>query len=262
MKRNLFFALLLSTAVWAGSIDANTVMEHVKWRNDGDSRLAEVTLKITDSDGDVRERSIDYVEKDDGKRRYTILYVKKPKDVRRTTILLINDSTHKNKTESDIWLYIPVLGKSKKLSSQNKSGKFVGSDFQYADLEWIVLEDFTYTLMGEEKVRGRNTYKIKATAADDDVIEKTGYSKKVLWVDPEYNLIVQADFYDKRGFYAKRLDVEDVEDVDGYWTVMRQKIENFIEEEQTEMRLSNVVYNKRIPNNLFRRQKLGKKITW
>ncbi len=262
MKLELFYVLLVSTAAWAGSIDADTVMDRVKWRNDGDSRMAEVTLQIMDGDGDVRERSIDYVEKDVGKKRYTILYVKKPKDVRRTTILMKNDSTHEHGTKSDIWLYLPVLGKSKKLSSQNKSGNFVGSDFRYSDLEWIVLEDFIYTLKGKEKVHGRQTYKIEAAAANDDVIEKTGYSKKILWVDPEYNLIVRADFYDKQGFYEKRLDVEDVEKIDGYWTVVRQKIENFIDDRQTEMRLSNIAYNKPVPDRLFRKQKLGKKITW
>lgn len=262
LKKTLLLFTVVSSMAWANGVTANTVMENFKWREDGTSRVAEVTLKIIDKDGDIRERSVDYIEKDTQQNRNTILYVKSPKDVSKTTILLKNDSSRKGATESEIWLYVPVLGKTKKLSSMNKNGNFVGSNFQYSDLEWTILEDFSYKLITEERIQGQKTYKIEAVANSADVTEKTGYSKKILWINPEYNLIVQADYYDKKGFYAKRLTVKKIERISGYWTVMEQVIENFLEEQKTVMQLSNVKYNVEIADSVFSRQKLGEKFAW
>lgn len=262
IKTILLLIAVSSSMLWANTVTANSVMEHLKWREDGTSRVSEVTLKIMDKDGSFRERSVDYIEKDTQKSRNTLLYVNSPKDVSRTTILLKNDSSVKGATESEIWLYIPVLGKSKKLSSMNKNGNFVGSNFQYSDLEWTILEDFSYKLMGEERIRGEKTYKIEATANSEEVIEKTGYSKKVMWINPEYNLVIQADYYDKRGFYTKRLTVNKIEQISGYWTIIEQVIENFLENQKTIMHLSNVKYNLEISDTVFSRQKLGEKFVW
>ena len=254
--------IMLTSIVLANNIDVKSIMHDVKWREDGISRFAEVTLKIIDKDGSYRERMVDYIEKDEGMKRSTILYVKSPRDVMRTTILLSNDSSSDTSTVSNIWLYIPILGKTKKLSNQNKNGNFVGSNFQYADLEWIILEDFSYRLLGEEEINGEKTYKIEAKAVNKDVVNKTSYSKKILWINPLYNLVVQADYYNKNDFYTKRLTVEKIKKIDGFWTVTEQTIENFLEEQTSIMSLNNVKYNKKISSKIFRRQSLGKKHRW
>ncbi|HIP11805.1 MAG TPA: outer membrane lipoprotein-sorting protein [Arcobacter sp.] len=262
MKKYIICLALATTLIQAQNFDVNQIMNQVKWREDGVSRAANVTLKIIDSSGNTRERIVDYIEKDIGKERYTILYVEKPKDVKKTTILLKNNSSQIGNTASNIWLYIPVLGKVKKLSNQNKSGRFVGSNFRYVDLEWITLEDYQYKFLGEEVLSDRNVYKIEAIAANDTIIEKDGYSKKILWIDVEYNIIVQSLYYNRDNFLIKKLSVKDIQKIDGYWTVIEQVIENYLDKQQTVMILDNVKYDISLPNNIFTKNKLGKKITW
>ena len=36
--------------------------------------------------------------------------------------------------DDDQWLYLPALGKTKRIASSDQSGAFMGSDFNYSDL--------------------------------------------------------------------------------------------------------------------------------
>jgi outer membrane lipoprotein-sorting protein len=240
--------------------DVNQILNDVKWRDDGDTRTADVELKIVSSDGNIRIREVKYLEKDLDKKRDTLLYVKTPRDVRGTTVLIKNDSTVDGDTKEYIWLYIPVLGKSKKLSNLNKSGRFVGSNFRYSDLGWMILEDYKYKLLGKEMLNGQEVYKVEALAKSNDVIDKDGYSRKVLWIDKKYNLIVKANYYNRQGFLLKNLTTQKIQNIDGYWTVLKQTIYNYIDNQKTVMSISNVKYNVKLPNNLFRKSKLGKSL--
>jgi len=264
MKKILNLILLVSfpSVIFAEVTSAFKIMENLKWRNDGQSRASEIKLDIVDSNGNTRTRKIEYIELDKGKSRFTILYVDSPRDVRKTTILIKNDSSRKNHTKSDIWLYIPILGKTKKLSSKNKSGSFVGSNFQYSDLEWIILEDFIYTLKGEEKVNGRSCYKVEAKALDKNVIEKTSYSKKILWIDKKYDLIVKEDFFNRDGFLFKQLRVNKIKKIDGIRTIVKQTISNLINSQKSIMSLSNVKYDINPSPSIFRKQSLGERPRW
>lgn len=262
MKKIIAIFLVAGSSFLLANSSGDKIMEKFKWREDGKSRASEINLKIKDSSGGTRERKVLYIESDENKLRSTLLYVESPRDVRKTTILIQNDSSKKNITRSDIWLYIPVLGKSKKLSSQNKSGSFVGSNFQYADLEWIILEDFSYKLLGLEKVNGRMFYKIEAIAKNNSVIQKTGYTKKIIWLDKEYKLIVKADFFNRQGFNFKQLRVNNVQKIDGFWTIMKQTINDLVDNQQTIMTLKNVRYNVNPNPSIFNKQNLGEKPAW
>ena len=51
--------------------------------------------------------------------------------------------THKTGPD-DQWLYLPTLKRVKRISSDNRSGAFVGSEFAYEDLSSQEIEKYTY----------------------------------------------------------------------------------------------------------------------
>jgi hypothetical protein len=69
-----------------------------------------------------------------------------PRDIEGTALL----SHAKILDPDDQWLYLPALKRVKRISSSNKSGPFVGSEFAFEDFTAIELNKFEYTLVGTE----------------------------------------------------------------------------------------------------------------
>ena len=63
-----------------------------------------------------------------------------PRDVKGTSTLTF---THKV-GDDDQWLYLPSIKRVKRISSSNKSGPFMGSEFSYEDLSSQEVEKYTY----------------------------------------------------------------------------------------------------------------------
>ncbi|HSJ48359.1 MAG TPA: outer membrane lipoprotein-sorting protein, partial [Gammaproteobacteria bacterium] len=93
----------------------------------GDSS-ASMAMILRNSQGDeshrqVRVRNLE-VEGDGDK---TLTIFDEPLDVKGTALL-----TYSHKTgPDDQWLYLPSLARVKRISSRNKSGPFMGSEFAY-----------------------------------------------------------------------------------------------------------------------------------
>ena len=76
----------------------------------------------------------------DGDGDKSIFIFEHPRDVEGTAVLTF---THKVGPD-DQWLYLPALKRVKRISSDNKSGSFVGSEFAYEDLSSQEIEKYTY----------------------------------------------------------------------------------------------------------------------
>ena len=76
-----------------------------------------------------------------------LIRFEKPADVKGTGLLMweYRDSQR----DSDHWLYLPALQKSKRIVSNQKNQSFMGSDFSYEDMEGRDLDEDSYNLLGE-----------------------------------------------------------------------------------------------------------------
>ncbi len=63
-------------------------------------------------------------------------------------------------------MYLPALGKSRKISGSSKDGKFLGSDLYFYDLEDHDLDDFTYKFIKEEVWEGHEYYVVESYPKD------------------------------------------------------------------------------------------------
>ena len=132
-----------------------------------------------------------------------------PRDIEGTALL----SHAKILDPDDQWLYLPALKRVKRISSANKSGPFVGSEFAFEDFTAIELNKFDYTHIGVEQ----------CGALTCDVLERTpryensGYTKQVSWVDQADFQVRKVEFYDRRGDLLKTLTLADYREYDGIW---------------------------------------------
>ena len=110
-----------------------------------------------------------------------------------------------------MYLYLPALKRTHRISGNQKDGAFMGSDFSYADMENRDAKAATYVRKPDAVVDGVSCYDIvaKPTAGD------TPYGRLELLIRQDNSLIVRTDFFDKADAPTKTYAVHTFKLVDG-----------------------------------------------
>ncbi len=154
------------------------------------------TLKIT---------TLEIPDEDVGDK--SLVVFDSPKDIDGTALL----SHAKILDPDNQWLYLPALKRVKRISSANKSGPFVGSEFAFEDFTSLELNKYRYKDLREESVDGTAMDVIERYPR----YEKSGYTRQVAWIDQEIFQIRRVDFYDRKGALLKTLLLEDYREYAG-----------------------------------------------
>jgi outer membrane lipoprotein-sorting protein len=163
----------------------------------------------------IRVRTLE--QTGDGDKSLTIF--DEPADVKGTNFLSF---THKSGPD-DQWLYLPALKRVKRISSRNKSGPFMGSEFAYEDLSSQEVEKFTYKYLRDENYQGMDCFVIER----DPVDKYSGYTREVVWLDKQEYRPQRIEFYDRKNAPLKTLTYQDYHQyLDKYWRAHDMFMEN------------------------------------
>ncbi len=256
----LLFSLTVSVAI-AGADDpeARAIMEKVDARFDGDNGTSNMEMTLIDKRGKTRVRKITTFMKDFGEDTYRILFFKSPADVKDTGFLTYDYDD--NEKDDDQWLYLPALRKTKRIATSDKSGSFMGSDFNYSDMTSKDLEDYDFKLLKEGEVRGAKVWLIESTPRSRDVIDETGYTKSVIFVRQDNYFVVRLVHWVHGGNRLKYLDVVKLEQIDGVWTGLEVTMTTKQGKKtlhKTVLKYSGVKYNQNHDDNMFTIRRLEK----
>lgn len=242
-KLILMFALLCSTTfVFAANTDdVTTILTKVRDRYDGKDYISDVTLKIYDNNN-YQEKKMYMFQKDYDNKEMTSLFFIAPADVRNVSFLIVNYNETLKK-DDDQWMYLPAFRKIRRISGQDKRGSFMGSTFNYSDLDKIRINDFISVIVGEENIMGRNAWKIERSPVSQEIINKNGYNNTIIWVDKDTYLVIKQDYFDAKGVKFKELIVEDIQLQQNIWTIMRSKMKNIENGKFSEMLFNSIKYN-------------------
>jgi Outer membrane lipoprotein-sorting protein len=199
----------------AEPLTARQIMQRVNDRDDGDNQTSDLEMVLIDRDGSKRTRTLHSLRKHHGPDKYQLMFFLAPADVEGTGFLTYDYS--QSGKDDDQWLYLPALRKSKRIASSDKSGSFMGSDFNYYDLTDPDLEDFDFELMKDTEVQGVKTWQIKSTPRSQAVIDKTGYTQSIVWVRQDNFVMVRALRWVRAGNELKYFQVTKLERIDGIW---------------------------------------------
>lgn len=241
--------LLAGPAFAADAPDPAAIMQAVKDRDEGADRRAQMVLTQTMADGFVRERKLLMHEKEYGPERKSTLYFTAPSDTAGTGILMHSYPEAQGK-EDDQWLYLPALRKTRRIATNSKEGPFLGTDFSFADIERMRVADYQYKLLREDKLGERPIYVIEATTPDGLENPRTGYSRRLVYVDQERKLILKDEFF-REGRQIKTFEVVKVAQVEGFWTVLEAVMSNLVEGGKTRLIREQTDYNLALPDNDF-----------
>ena len=173
---------------------------------------AQMRMVLRNRNGDKSERTIKMKSlevPDDGDK--TLSFFTKPYDVSGTAFL-----TFAHKTEDDDqWLYLPSLKRVKRISSSNKSGSFMGSEFSYEDVAQQEVEKYTYKWIKDEMFESMECFVIERYPVDK---KNSGYSKQMMWIDKQAYRTLQIKYFDRKGFHLKTLSLNKYKKfLDKFW---------------------------------------------
>ncbi len=217
MKRTSILILLLSLLL--NTAYAETAEEKgLAIANEADKRdtgwvdqIANMTMTLKNKQGDshTREMKITTLEvQGDGDK--SLLSFDNPKDIKGTAFL---SHTH-SLTPDDQWLYLPALKRVKRISSANKSGPFVGSEYAYEDLASQEVEKYKYKWLRDETVDGHDNFVIERYPQYDH----SGYTRQIVWLDKAMYQPTKVEYYDRKNALLKKLHFLDYKQyLDKYW---------------------------------------------
>ena len=168
-----------------------------------------------ESTREIRVRTLEQL--DDGDKSLTTF--DEPADVKGTNFLSF---THKTGPD-DQWLYLPALKRVKRISSRNKSGPFMGSEFAYEDISSQEVEKYTYKYLGDEQYNDLDCFMIERYPVD----KYSGYSRQVVWIDKQEYRPQKIVFYDRKNTPLKTLTYSGYRQYLGkYWRADEMFMEN------------------------------------
>jgi hypothetical protein len=203
-------------------------------------------MVITAKDGATTERVIDQYAKDDAKGfARAVIVFQSPATVKGTRFLTMDNTAGK----SDQWIYLPALGKVRRIAASEGGGNFMGTDFSYDDMSSmnrdIALD--AHTILREEALNGADCYVIQSMPKAGDY----QYSKTVSWIDKSNYRIYKSELYDKRGMLAKTMEMSGYKDVQGHDTPTQTKVSTVAAGTFTTIYMDIVKYDDPIPEGVF-----------
>ena len=156
---------------------------------------------------DLRIFTLEVPTEDEGDK--SLVVFESPADIEGTALL----SHARILDPDDQWLYLPALKRVKRISSVNKSGPFVGSEFAFEDFTALELEKYTYEWVREEPCGDLTCDVVKRFPR----YEHSGYTKQLSWVDQEVFQVRKVEFYDRRDTLLKTLELTEYREYEGAW---------------------------------------------
>jgi hypothetical protein len=169
-----------------------------------------------------------------------------PADVKGTRMLTW---THK-KGDDDQWLFLPAIKRVKRISSRNKSGSFMGSEFAYEDLGSQEPEKFKHKHL-KDLEQGEGKDKRKLWLLEQIPTYRSGYSKMVLWMDQIYMGPVRIDYYDRKGELLKTSEFTGYKKYGKYWRPGAIEIKNHQTRKRSIVRWKNRALFKKFTEDEF-----------
>jgi hypothetical protein len=140
---------------------------------------------------------------------------------------------------NDYWMYLPALGKVKRVLSVKDSadsGSYFGTEFYMEDLEEPRLEEYDIKLLREEKVRvleaGKGYVEVPAYVLEWVPVgrkkETSNYARSLTWIDKDRFVLLRGEYYDHDGRLNKVRTVKNLQQVNRKWLPRQVTMDNLL----------------------------------
>ena len=228
-----------------------SIAQEVERRDQGWSdSTSKMIMLLRNRQGDESSRSIRIKSleiRGDGDKSLTIF--DSPRDIKGTAFL---SYSHISKPD-DQWLYLPALKRVKRISSANKSGPFMGSQFAYEDLASFEVDKYSYKYLRDENLDGKDTQVIE----NYPKYKYSGYTRQIVWIDKQRHIPLKVEYYDRKNALLKTLIFSNYKQyLKKYWRAHKQVMENHQNGKSTTLTWNNFEFRKGLTKRDFERSRL------
>jgi hypothetical protein len=217
-----------------------------------DARLV-FTMKLFDRQDRVRERALTVLSRRRDAGDQSLTRFTAPPDIAGTGFLVWE---HPGAADDERFLFLPALGRVRRIAGSEAQESFVGSDFTYEDIGGREFEDYTYARLGD--TADGTAWRLESTARDP----KARYPRVVSTVRKDNFVVIHAEIHNRRGEVQKIFDAPRVEKEQSgkYWTVMAMTMTDLGQKTRTELTVEKAEYDLGLGDALFTRRELEKVI--
>jgi len=229
----MLFALASAIAVRAQ--DARTIVAEAQRRSASQSQHYEGLLQVFDSKGTIADKrwTLDRIGSHGNSK--TILRFTLPAEVKGVALLVAN---HPDRA-SDQWMWTPGIERDRRIALQDRSQRFFGTDFSFEDMEERDVDQFDYSLAGEETIDGAACWKVESVPRQTKTSQ---YTRSIVWVRKDNYTIARIDSFVKAET-VRRLTYSDIQNIQGIWTARRLEMADLRRGSRTRLTLDKLAYN-------------------
>lgn len=207
------------------------------------------TAEFVMTDAEQATRRLDtrlYGKSEDGKLRLT-LHVRQPPDVSGTALLIRRDNG-----DDDMFMYLPALRKSRRVTGAMTSTKVLGTDFSFEDIQRL----FGTLSSGKAKALPDATVgdlPVHQVELQPQVVDGGDPVRVVASLEQANCVPIQVKFIDESGAVIRQLDadVDSIQTVGSHHLATQFLMRDLVADSTTELTLSKVEFDERIPYSLF-----------
>lgn len=243
---------LCAAVAWGA--DARALLKESENRHRTRTQQYAGDLTVVNRDGKVRKKVWkSFREGYAGDARILTRFTEPP-EVKGVGFLSLSRSRGQN---PDQWLYLPSMKRERRIATQDRDASFVGTDFNYEDMEEFDHEKYKVTQQGEETLDGNLCYVIAAIPLEKG--GKSVYEKKIIYLRKDILYLLREDLYRKgEKNPCKRMTLSDLQQIDGHWVARRMEMKDLKKGSTTTVLLKEIVFNSPQAANRFTLQNLNR----
>ncbi len=236
--------LLLATSAWA--TDAQQLVQQVHDRPMGRDVTTVSRMELTDRAGSRRTRELVMYRMEPTKGEFmSLARFLSPADIAGTGLL----SMDKADGSSEQWLYLPAMDRVRRVASDRKGGRFVGSDLYFEDLQTRKPESDNHRLVGKETLDGVACDIVESIPVDAG---NSVYKRRLLWIEPQLAIVMRIDYFEKdEAKPSKRWVLLSKQRIQGYWAAMDSKTTDLVTGNETRLVALTIKFDRKLPSKLF-----------
>lgn len=254
MRRYVLLALmLLSPLVMAETAEEKGMVIALETDNRDkgwQDSYAEMKMVLRNRHGkeSVRQIRVTNLEVEgDGDKGLTVF--DEPRDIKGTAFLSYSHSLEPDEQ----WIFLPALKRVKRISSSNKSGPFMGSEFAYEDISSFEIPKYSYLYLRDELLEGMDCYVLELRPQ----YAHSGYTKSHIWIDKSEYRVQKIDYYDRKDSLLKIQRFSDYQlYLDQYWRAHTMTMENQQNGKSTTLHWSNFKFKTGLTDDDFKKNDL------
>jgi hypothetical protein len=227
-RRHTLTILLLSACGYAEASPSATQLMKLNFlatKVTGFSGKVKMTLTNSQGEKRIRIMGVQTRLRGNGIDSAVLTSFMQPGDIKGTGFLQIENSA----ANDDIWVYLPALGKTRRLAANNKRDSFFGTDFSYGDILLPPVEKYEHQWLRKETLDGVICDVIESKPIDAQTQNDTGYKRRVTWLNASNQVELKVDYFDVEDKLLKTQSISMLKELDpqkGRWLAMNREMIN------------------------------------